>query len=160
MKLYNVDHSPYSTRVRMYIRKKKLNIDITAPPVALRTPEFAQRFPLGKVPILALDSGRSIPESWVIMQYLEELYPSPALQPNSIDDRADMQLLVRCADTHFGPSGLFPLFKRLVIPDGTKNAHAELAAFDVEMARLERLLASQGEIGSRPDSYGRYMFGT
>ena len=53
MKLYNLDHSPYSTRVRMQIYAARLEVDIEPPPVELGTPEFNERFPLAKIPVLA-----------------------------------------------------------------------------------------------------------
>ena len=73
MKLYNLDHSPYATRVRMQIHKKGLEIAIEPPPDALGTPEFLARFPMGKIPVLELDDGSQLPDSWVIMDYLEEV---------------------------------------------------------------------------------------
>ncbi|MEX0828543.1 MAG: glutathione S-transferase family protein [Haliea sp.] len=142
MKLFNVDHSPYATRVRMQIRKKHLPINIEAPPVALRTPEFLARYPLGKVPVLELDDGNNLGESWVIMEYLEALFPGSPLMPKEPLARAQAQLLTRYADTHLSPTGLFPLFKRLMAPGGTVGAEAEVEGVHAEMQRLERLLIS------------------
>ena len=76
MKLYNLDHSPYASRVRTQIRKKGLDIEFAAPPVELRTPEFNQRFPMGKIPVLELDDGSQVPDSWSVEKltqaYLEK----------------------------------------------------------------------------------------
>lgn len=142
MKLYNLDHSPYATRVRTQIRKKALDIAIEPPPVALRTPEFIERFPLGKIPVLELDDGSQLPDSWVIMEYLEDVSPAVSLRPEGARGRAQMQLLARYADTCLGPGALFPLFRLVQVPGGTDDAGEALAALDTELARLERLLQS------------------
>ena len=100
MKLYNLDHSPYATRVRVQIRKKELDVAIEAPPVALGSPEFIQRFPLGKIPVLELDDGSQLPDSWVIMEYLEDVMPALPLRPQGARACAHMQLLARYTDTY------------------------------------------------------------
>lgn len=140
MKLFNLDHSPYATRVRMQIHKKGLDIAIEPPPAALGTPEFLARFPMGKIPVLELDDGSQLPDSWVIMEYLEDVTPSVSLRPEGATACAHMQLLARCADTYLGPAALAPLFFRLTSGAGTDGAQDDVAALDGEVARLERLL--------------------
>jgi glutathione S-transferase len=125
----------------MQIRKKGLDIDIVPPPVELRTQAFIDVFPLGKVPVLELDDGSHIPDSWVIMEYLEEVTPSVSLCPDSARARAQMQLLARYADTYLSPGGLFPLFSLVGKPAAMEGAQEQLVALDNELARLERLLA-------------------
>lgn len=141
MKLYNIDHSPYASRVRMAIRKKALSVSIEPPPVPLRTDEFKALFPLGKLPVLALDDGSHIPDSWVILEYLEDCFTDTPLRPSSPLARAQMQMLARYADTYLGPGALFPLFANMLQPGGLDNAEQKLAPLAVELQRLERLLA-------------------
>ena len=85
-----MDHSPYATRVRMQITKKQLDIAIEPPPVPIQTPEFMARFPLGKIPVLELDDGSQIPDSWAIMEYLEDVSPAVSLRPEGATARAHM----------------------------------------------------------------------
>ena len=47
-----------------------------------------EKNPLGKVPVLEEDGGLVLPESLVIMEYLEERYPEPALWPADPAERA------------------------------------------------------------------------
>ena len=141
MKLYNLDHSPYATRVRMQIHAKGLDVAIQPPPVPLGSAEFVARFPLGKIPVLELDDGSHLPDSWVIMEYLEDVTPATSLCPEGATAMAQMQLLARYADTYLGPSALFPLFSLITSGAGTEGAEAQMAALDEELARLERLLA-------------------
>ena len=149
MKLYNLDHSPFATRVRIQIYKKDLDIDIEPPPVALGSADFVQRFPMGKIPVLALDDGGQLSDSWVIMEYLEDVTPARSLRPEGATARAHMQLLARCADTCLGPTGLFPLFALLTSGAGNQDATQALAALELELARLERLLQSLPDFQQR-----------
>ena len=141
MKLYNLDHSPYATRVRIQIYKKGLDIEIQPPPEALRSEAFIARFPMGKIPVLELEDGGHLPDSWVIMDYLEEVTPAISLRPEGATASAHMQLMARYADTYLGPSGLSPLFQRISGGEGTEGAEDQVIALDTELARLERLLA-------------------
>jgi glutathione S-transferase len=66
----------------MYLAEKDLAVPLQ--PVNLlageqRSAEFLQRNPFGTVPILELDDGTVIPESLAIIEYFEELHPTPPL---------------------------------------------------------------------------------
>ena len=56
--------------------------------------------PRGRVPVL--DDGFVLPESEVIMEYLEERYPEPALLPADLGERARARLLVNRFDERLG----------------------------------------------------------
>jgi glutathione S-transferase len=141
MKLLNLNHSPYATRVRIQIRKKGLAIDIVAPDLPLRTPEFLAKYPLGKVPVLQCDDGSSLSESTVIMEYLEDTQSGVSLRPDTPMARAQMNLLIRYADTHLGPNALFPIFKMLMAP-GEKDFTSLLPLLKSELQKGENLLKS------------------
>ncbi len=99
MKLYSVDLSPYSARVRMQIYAKGIT-DITfEQPADWGMPKFRDRFPIGRVPVLDID-GDTIPESWVIAEYLEEIYPEPPLLGATPRERAHVRTLARLADIY------------------------------------------------------------
>ena len=79
MKLYSGDLSPYSAKVRMQIYAKAISdIEIELPQGFL-TGEFHKTSPLARIPVLDLGDGDIIPESEVISEYLEELYPQHRL---------------------------------------------------------------------------------
>lgn len=149
MKLYNLDHSPYATRVRMQIYKKGLDVSIETPPVPLGSPEFVERYPAGKIPVLELEDGSHLPDSWVIMEYLEEVTPAVSLRPEGARASAQMLLLARYADTYLGPAALSPLFQMVSSGEGAAGAEAQLAALDNELSRLERLLAWLSPVDQR-----------
>src|SRR5690606_8357248 len=56
--------------------------------------------PLGMVPALELPDGSVLPESEVIVEYLEDTHPEPSLRPVGSADRARARLLARIADLY------------------------------------------------------------
>ncbi len=99
MKLYSGDLSPYSAKVRMQIYAKAISdIDIELPQGFL-TGEFHKTSPLARIPVLDL-GGDIIPESEVISEYLEELYPQPRLLGASPRETAQIRTVSRIADIY------------------------------------------------------------
>jgi len=99
MKLYSWDLSPYSARVRMQIYAKGLgDIAIEQPPT-YGTSKFYQDHPIGRVPLLEID-GEAIPESAVIAEYLEEIYPEPSLLGATPRENAHIRTLARIGDIY------------------------------------------------------------
>ena len=150
MKLYNLMHSPYASRVRALIRKRGLDIEIVEPSEALRTPEFVAHFPMGKIPVLELADGTQLPDSWVIMEYLDSLPGGDHLIPDAPLARAQMQVLARYTDTYLSPGGLFPLFQQVGQGANGEGVEAALAGLDAELARLERTLGMLPDFAERP----------
>lgn len=56
--------------------------------------------PLGKVPFLRLPDGRTLCESEVIVQYLEQAYPTPALVPADAFEAAKVRELTTFIELH------------------------------------------------------------
>jgi glutathione S-transferase len=99
MKLYSADLSPYSARVRMQIYVKGIT-DITfEQPADWGMPKFREKFPIGRVPVLDID-GDLLPESEVIAEYLEEIYPEPSLLGTTARQTAHIRMLARVADIY------------------------------------------------------------
>src|SRR5215469_264432 len=100
MKLYTADLSPYSARVRMQIYAKCItNIVFELPPEDWGMPKFRERFPIGRVPILDIH-GDTIPESEVIAEYLEDIYPEPSLLGTTPRETAHIRMLARLGDIY------------------------------------------------------------
>jgi glutathione S-transferase len=99
MKLYSGDLSPYSARVRMQIYAKGIT-DITLErPAHFGTPQFRQEFPIGRIPVLDID-GDMIPESEVIAEYLEEIYPQPTMLGATPRETAHIRTIARIGDVY------------------------------------------------------------
>ena len=99
MKLYTADLSPYSARVRMQIYAKGIADIVFELPEHWGMPKFRERFPIGRVPVLDID-GDLIPESEVIAEYLEEVYPKPPLVGTTARATAHIRMLARVADIY------------------------------------------------------------
>jgi glutathione S-transferase len=85
--LYDAARCPYCARVRIALAEK--NVPHESVPIDLRDrPAWLyEKNPLGKVPVLEEDTF-VLPESSLIMEYLEERYPEPALLPADAAARA------------------------------------------------------------------------
>ena len=145
MKLINLAHSPYASRVRIQAYAKGLDLELVDPE-GLSTPAFKQFNILGKVPVL--DTGEQlIPESIVIMDYLEDVFPEPALRPKDPERRALMNIFYRFPDVYIQPV-LLPLFRQLGVEDRDQDEIAEqVAALGDQLVLLDELL-------QRFDRYG------
>ncbi|HAZ94478.1 MAG TPA: hypothetical protein DCW94_02110 [Porticoccaceae bacterium] len=146
MKLYTLDHSPYSTRVRAQVRHKGLPIDFVCPR-ELRSEALKATFPLGQLPVLQLDDGELLAESTVILNYLEEMFPQNPLRGESALDKARANMFVRWSDTHLAPV-ITPMVREATLL-GTKAIDASADSVHKELYKLNRLIISQ------PDCRGR-----
>src|SRR6476646_4106441 len=99
MKLYSADLSPYSARVRMQIYAKGIPDIVFDLPDHWGMPKFRERFPIGRVPVLDIE-GDMIPESEVIAEYLEEIYPEPSLLAATPRETAQIRTLARIGDIY------------------------------------------------------------
>jgi len=139
VRFINLDHSPYAARVKIQIMHKQAPIDIIAPPLSLKTPEFLAKFPLGKIPLLALDNGDYLPESIAIMEYIEDSYPEVVCRPKNAIGKAKMRVMMAYTDTHLGPA-LLPFFKALLIPDFEFNKQAQFKILCQTLEKFDRWL--------------------
>ncbi|MGE4336671.1 MAG: glutathione S-transferase family protein [Pigmentiphaga sp.] len=122
MKLYSTDHSPFAARVRMAARAKGIALDCVEPLEGPGSEAFRRISPLGMVPALELLDGSVLPESEVIVEYLEDVHPEPSLRPIDGADRARARLLARIADLYLA----IPL--RALFEDA-KNQESETHSF-------------------------------
>ncbi|HWF75775.1 MAG TPA: glutathione S-transferase family protein [Caulobacteraceae bacterium] len=99
MKLYSGDLSPYSARVRMQIYAKGITDIVIERPATFGMPQFREQNPIGRIPVLDID-GDLMPESDVIAEYLEEVYPTPSLLGASPRESARIRTLARIGDIY------------------------------------------------------------
>lgn len=99
MNLYSGDLSPYAARVRMQIYAKGITDIAFELPASFMTPAYREENPIGRVPVLAIGDDR-IPESGVIAEYLEEIYPQPSLLGATPRENAQIRLIARIGDTY------------------------------------------------------------
>jgi stringent starvation protein A len=92
VKLYDAARCPYCARVRMVLAEKGLEHEAVPIDLSDRPAWLYELNGTGKVPVL--DDGFVLPESEVIMAYLDERYPEPPLLPAAPEARARARLLV------------------------------------------------------------------
>ena len=91
--LYDAARCPYCARVRIALAEKGIEYEPVAIDLSNRPPWLYEKNPVGRVPVLEEDTF-VLPESVVIMEYLEERYPEPALLPADPAARALERLRV------------------------------------------------------------------
>jgi glutathione S-transferase len=99
--LYDAPRCPYCARVRIVLAEKGIEYETVEIDLSDRPDWLYKKNPLGKVPVLEEDAF-VLPESEVIMEYLEERYPAPALLPADAEDRALVRLRIHRFDTNLG----------------------------------------------------------
>ena len=101
MKLIDAARCPYCARVRIVLAEKGLEYETVAVDLSDR-PQWLLDLnpPSGRVPVL--DDGFVLPESEVIMAYLDERYPQRPLLPADPAERARARLLVQRFDDNLG----------------------------------------------------------
>jgi RNA polymerase-associated protein len=101
VKLIDAARCPYCARVRIALAEKGVDHEVVAVDLSDR-PQWLIELnpPSGRVPVL--DDGFVLPESEVIMAYLDERYPEPSLLPADPGERARARLLVHGFDENLG----------------------------------------------------------
>jgi len=79
--LYDAARCPYCARARIVLAEKGLGYETVEIDLSDRPGWIYAKNPSGKVPVLEEDGGFVLPESLVIMEYLEERFPEPPLWP-------------------------------------------------------------------------------
>ena len=148
MQLLSTDLSPYSARVRAQIYHKNLDIEIFEPDPPLKSEGFLSAYPLGKVPILLLEDGTALSESWAILNYLEDLYPENSLRPASALEKARMHQFKGFTDFLLKDS-LFPLFVMLGGNPENRDPQEVIGNIKNEMSKFDRLLGEMTDCHKR-----------
>ena len=132
MILYDAARCPYCARVRIVLAEKGLPYDPVEIDLRNRPTWLYEKNPAGKVPVLE-EAGWVLPESAVIMEYLNERYPEPPLWPDDPGERAAGRLLVFRFDDFSTP---YYALRR-----GEEGARER---FEEELAALDGLVAATG----------------
>ena len=87
--VYSNGFSPTSKRVLATLAHKGIDHDVVEVDITQkeRPEEFNAVSPFGKVPVMVHD-GRNLIESVVICEYIDEVWPEPAMMPTDPDKRA------------------------------------------------------------------------
>jgi RNA polymerase-associated protein len=137
MELWHAWTCPYSQRVRIALAEKGLSVEEHVVDLASKPPALLALNPAGGVPVLVVD-GAAIPDSSVILQYLEDLATGPALLPTDALGRARTRLLYDRIT-----AGLGPHLPRLLRGSDEEKTRAGLAVVTT-LTALEQEVAEDG----------------
>jgi len=126
--LYDAPRCPYCARVRIVLAEKGVELEVVEIDLSDRPAWIYEKNSTGRVPVIEED-GWVLPESAVIMEYLEERHPDPPLLPADPADRALARLLVFRGDEVTDP---YYAFRRK--EDGARER------LDAQLARLDAVL--------------------
>jgi glutathione S-transferase len=141
--LYDAPRCPYCARVRIVLAEKQIEHESVLIDLADRPAWIYEKNPSGKVPVLE-EGAWTLPESAVIMEYLEERYPDPALLPVGQTERAEARLWIwdhdrRLADVYYAfrrGEPREPLELRLDELDGVLDGRAYLAGDEYSLVDI------------------------
>jgi glutathione S-transferase len=103
LKLYDHPLSPYAQKVKIALREKGQAFETVAPGglgAGGAQGAFVQANPRGEVPAL-VDGDVQVFDSTIILEYIEDKWPTPALLPKTPAERARVRMLEEVMDTHF-----------------------------------------------------------
>lgn len=132
---------PFCRRLRAYISEKGLQVELVKFDPERQDADLRRLNPKGQVPTYEEPGGVELYESWVIMEYLEETHPDPALMPTDPRRRARTRLLFDLADQRLAA----PLagFARLPVDHPDRGRHHD--ALVSIAADAERVLDPDGD---------------
>jgi glutathione S-transferase len=137
--LYTAERCPYAARARITLAEKGLDYDAVEIDLGDRPAWLYEKNPLGRVPVYEEDGGFVLPESEVIMEYVEERYPEPPLWPADPAERALGRLWIQRFDDRLGDA--YYAVRREV-----EGAREEL---DAKLAQLDEVLEGQPYLTGR-----------
>jgi glutathione S-transferase len=135
--LYDAARCPYCARVRIVLAEKSVEHAVEPIDLGDRPSWLYEKNSLGRVPVLEDDdAGLCLAESAVIMEYLEERFPEPALLPRGLEERAVARLRIFRFDRFSDP---YYALRR-----GEETAAADLAD---RVEELEAVVRRDGYLG-------------
>jgi len=99
LNIYGVALSPFVRKVQLALAYKGIEYNSIPTMPSDDSPEFRAISPLGKIPVLE-DGDFSVPDSSVILRYLDSKYPEKPLFPENSELLARVSWLEEYADTN------------------------------------------------------------
>lgn len=158
LKIYGALLSPFVRKVRCVLNEKGVQYELVATNPFEKGGDFLKRSPLGRIPALEDEEGRSLADSTVIVEYLEERFPTPPLFPQGDPyARARVRWFDEYADGGMAPSLTAKVFfqrvisaklikggcDETVVQSGLKELPTFLGYLEGELAGHEYLVAER-----------------
>lgn len=100
--LYEHPLSPYAQKVKIVLREKNLPVETRMPEnIGSGVAGMIDRLnPRAEVPVL-IDGDCTVFDSTIILEYIEDKFPSPPMLPETPADRARARMIEEVCDTHY-----------------------------------------------------------
>lgn len=138
--LYHGLASTCSKKARLALYEKGLEFEsrlVNLQAFEQHDPEYVKLNPNGVVPTLVHD-GQPIIESTLIIEYIDEVWPEPALSPADPYERARMRLWTKWSDEHAYKAVYVPTWDRVSRPVASKLSDEELEKYLARIPTEER----------------------
>lgn len=146
MTLFGYWRSSSTWRVRIVLEEKGLSFD-TVPVNLLHGAHLDDthraRNPLGQVPALAIDGGVTLIQSVAIMEYLDQVHPSPPMLPADAIGRAQVRSMVEVVNSGIQPLQNLAVLKAIEASGGDRVAWST-RWIGKGLAALEALASDDG----------------
>jgi glutathione S-transferase len=155
--LHGIGISPFVRKVIVALGEKGIQYEhIPVVPFG-QTPEYFAISPLGKVPCYE-DRGAAIPDSSVIIDYLERVHPTPPLYPTDPIERAQALFLEEYADTKLVEVLLTVFRERFINVKFFKKECDEAAVKEALEVKIPPVLDYlEAQIGDKPFLIGGHF---
>jgi glutathione S-transferase/RNA polymerase-associated protein len=100
LKLYEHPLSPYAQKVKISLYEKQIPFESTLPNLFGGDEEFARTNPRLEVPSL-VDGDVKVFDSTIILEYLEDKWPTPPMLPKDPAERARVRMVEELCDTYY-----------------------------------------------------------
>lgn len=97
---YDVALSPFAQKVKIALKEKQLPYETRLPQLGQNDAELLRANPRGEVPAL-IDGDVVVFDSSIMLDYLEDKWPEPALRPDSAAGRARARMIEEICDSQF-----------------------------------------------------------
>jgi glutathione S-transferase len=141
LKVYGALLSPFVRKVRAVLAEKQLQYELVPTNPFEKSPEFLKRSPLGRIPAFEDAQGRRLADSTVIVEYLEECFPNPALFPKDPYERGRVRWFDEYADGGMAPSLTGRIFFQRVISAKLMRKAPDEAIISSAVAELPNFLS-------------------
>lgn len=119
LELFSYEACPFAQRTRMMMIEKGIDCTLTEVDLYNKPDWWKKLSPHGKVPLIR-HNGDIVYESRIINEYLEEVFPEPALLPSDPISRAKARIWIDYCDSYF-----LPALHKLIADKGNEEKQIE-----------------------------------
>lgn len=147
--LYHLWLHPFSRKIRIALVEKGLPFELKLEKIWERRTAFLKLSPSGDVPVFVDLDGTTLATSYVISEYLDEVYPQVNLMGKSVIDKAETRRMIAWFDFKFNHEVTQNLLGEKMMKRFTNNAEPNGAAIRAGLANIHYHLDYIGFLAER-----------